>query len=253
MMMKNYFLHFVLTATISTFALALSAQNDSKINIQGTLQGVDGAPVPNGAQELIFRLYDQPTEGTPLWADTAMVEIAGGVYSYNLGSGNPLIPDHFSSPLYVGVVVDGEELTPRTELTSAPYTLRTSSAAYADTAAYALTATYYKAEVATKTRIIRGVVNANGTIAAGAGFTVSRIQIGTYNISFDEPFATTDDLVVLAIAFEDTVNRPNEPSKAQVIHDVFTTNAVQIRTFPGASNQTRVDFPFSFIIIGTKN
>jgi hypothetical protein len=253
-MMKNLFLHFVLTVAISTFALALSAQNDYKINIQGTLQGVDGAPVPNGAQELIFRLYDQPTEGTPLWVDTAMVEIAGGVYSYNLGSGNPLVPAHFSSLLYMGVVVNGEELTPRTELTYAPYTLHTGFATYADTAAVALLADpLFKAEVLTPTRIIRGAVNPDATIAAGSGFTVSHVDGNDYHyrIDYDEYFASGSETTVVAQPAAGTANT----SPCRIITKSGTNSSafVDFICYDCNGNPSNVPYGFNFIIIGPKN
>lgn len=254
-MMKNLFLHFVLTVAISAFALALSAQNDYKINIQGTLQGVDGAPVDDGEQELIFRLYDQPTEGIPLWADTALVEIAGGVYSYNLGSGNPLVPAHFSALLYVGVVVNGEELNPRTELTYAPYTLQSGFATYADTAAVALYANpLNSAELLRKTRIIRGVINPDATIRAGAGFTVSHVGGNDYHyrIDFDEPFTNPDPFSFIAA----------QPSgNTSTICEIVTKTrddpdppgtSVEFRTYDCVDGTpTNVQFGFSFIVIGT--
>lgn len=253
-MMKNLFLHFVLTVAICAFALVLSAQNDYKINIQGTLQGVDGAPVPNGEQELIFRLYDQPTEGTPLWTDTAMVEIAGGVYSYNLGSGNPLVPDHFSALLYVGVVVNGEELTPRTELTYAPYTLHTSFATYADTAAVALLAGTPRAEVLTPTRIIRGNVRPDATIAAGTGFTVSHVGGNDYHyrIDFDDSFDIVPGLGSWATT---VVAQPAGSTACRIISrtEQLSTSFVELICYDCNGNPSNVPQGFNFIIIGTKN
>lgn len=39
-----------------------------------------------------------------------------------------------------------------------------------------------------RARIVRGCVNANGTIALGTGFIVSKINLGLYSIIFTPPF-----------------------------------------------------------------
>lgn len=51
-----------------------------------------------------------------------MVEVVGGIYSHYLGSVVPLEGSDFGSTLYLGVRIGSFELTPRTELTYAPYT-----------------------------------------------------------------------------------------------------------------------------------
>ncbi|MFM8450454.1 MAG: tail fiber domain-containing protein, partial [Haliscomenobacter sp.] len=62
--------------------------------------------------------------GTPVWSETQDgVEVIGGVYSALLGAANPLNAG-FNTVYYLGIAVDGgQELTPRTRLTSAPYAL----------------------------------------------------------------------------------------------------------------------------------
>lgn len=190
----------LLLFALGVFSMALHAQNGPKISVQGKLNDVDGLPLADGDQELIFRLYHQPTGGTAIWADTAMVEIRGGVYSYNLGSGNPLIPAQFDSTVYVGVVVDGVEISPRTELTYAPYTLGTNFAARTDTVAYARGSANISGgglEVEEDLRIIRGIIFSNG-IKFGDGFTAAFANppTGRYLITFNEPFSGLPTAVV---------------------------------------------------------
>lgn len=101
----------------------LSAQQAvSRISIQGTLKNSNGASVADGNYTVKFLLYDAQTGGTALWQEDAMVEVVGGIYSHYLGSVVPLEGSDFGSTLYLGVRIGNFELTPRTELTYAPYT-----------------------------------------------------------------------------------------------------------------------------------
>ena len=102
---------------------SLSAQNAPRISVQGTLKNSEGAAIPNGIQAITFKLFTSATGGTSVWEEEADVSVKGGVYSHMLGSVNPLNSGHFSQPLYVGVIIDGFELLPRSELSYAPYTL----------------------------------------------------------------------------------------------------------------------------------
>jgi len=100
----------------------LIAQNP-KISIQGTLKTAAGASVPDGPQAVTFRLYTQDMGGTHLWEEAATVDVIGGIYSHYLGSVTALNPGDFASTLYLGVRIGSYELTPRTELSYAPYAL----------------------------------------------------------------------------------------------------------------------------------
>lgn len=100
----------------------LAAQQTSRISIQGTLKSANGASVADGTYTVRFLLYDVQTGGTALWQEDATVEVVGGIYSHYLGSVVPLIGADFGTTLYLGVRIGNFELTPRTELTYAPYT-----------------------------------------------------------------------------------------------------------------------------------
>lgn len=94
-----------------------------KLSIQGTLKTATGASVPDGQQAVTFRLYRNEMGGTHLWEEMATVDVIGGIYSHYLGSVNPLNPANFDSTLYLGVRLGSFELTPRSELSFAPYAL----------------------------------------------------------------------------------------------------------------------------------
>jgi microcystin-dependent protein len=123
-MKRNSLLLFLLVA-LST---SLTAQNSSRISIQGTLRDGAGAAVPNGLQPITFKLFSTTSGGTAIWEEQADVNVTGGIYTHLLGSINPLSPSLFSQTVYVGIIINGKELLPRTELTYSPYTLFTQAA-----------------------------------------------------------------------------------------------------------------------------
>ena len=118
------------------------AQQTKKISLQGFLKDANGKAVADGAQDIIFKLYTQENGGTAEWTDTQTINVFGGVYSTHLGSiANPVDALNWGSETYfVGVTVQGIELTPRTELTFAPYSLGSPKATNADLAKRALLA-----------------------------------------------------------------------------------------------------------------
>ncbi len=129
--MKNLLKFFVAMALVCASTGFVFAQNDIKISIQGTLKDANSTAVDDGPYDVIFRLYNTNSGGTAVWEETATVQVSGGVYSHRLGSIVPLDAADFTETLFVGVEVNGVELSPRTELTYAPYTLNTQYAARA--------------------------------------------------------------------------------------------------------------------------
>jgi hypothetical protein len=111
------------------------AQQTKKISLQGFLKDGNGKAVPDGNQEIIFKLYPSETGGTVEWEETQTINVFGGVYSTHLGSStNPLDNLNWGTKTYfVGVTVQGSELNPRTELTFAPYSLGSPKADVANT------------------------------------------------------------------------------------------------------------------------
>lgn len=111
---------------IVVFAIVFFFQNfvcaqSPKVSIQGTLKDAKGAAAATGTYSITFRLYSTPIDGVALWSETATVDVIGGIYSHYLGSVVALNPANFNNPLFLGVQVGNIELSPRTELTYAPY------------------------------------------------------------------------------------------------------------------------------------
>lgn len=96
----------------------------STLTYQGVLSGSDGRIVADGRYEFTFRLYSAETGGDPLWTEEQSLAVNQGVFDAVLGSITPLdIP--FDRPYWLGSTLgDGEEMTPRVQLTSAAYSLR---------------------------------------------------------------------------------------------------------------------------------
>ena len=103
------------------------AQVPQTLNYQGLLTDGDGGAVPTGDYELEFRLYDVSAGGSPLWSETQTVRVTQGIVNAVLGNTTP-IDIVFDRQMYIGISVDGApELSPRIQLTAAPYALGAAS------------------------------------------------------------------------------------------------------------------------------
>lgn len=94
------------------------------MSYQGLLSDDLGAPLADGAHELVFAIYADAVGGAVLWTETQSgVNLAGGLFAVTLGSVTPLsLP--FDQPYWLGVSVDGgAELDPRSSLAASPYAL----------------------------------------------------------------------------------------------------------------------------------
>lgn len=93
------------------------------INYQGRLTNVAEQPVPDGDHQIAFVLYTDSTDGTPVWAEAAIISTNDGLFSHLLGSVTPLPGDIWldRNELWLELVVAGEAISPRTRMVSAPY------------------------------------------------------------------------------------------------------------------------------------
>lgn len=120
----SLFLSFLLA-----FAGQAHAQQPSgKISIQGVLKGPNGAAVADGPYMVTFKLYDAVMGGNKVWEENATLDVVAGVYSHYLGSVTPLQIQDFKSTLFLEVQVGTSVMTPRTELSYAPYSLSVAAA-----------------------------------------------------------------------------------------------------------------------------
>ncbi|MCE2789554.1 MAG: tail fiber domain-containing protein [Saprospiraceae bacterium] len=124
--MRNNIYNLIRVMIIVIFYLhaGLLLSQSTKIGVQGTVRKADGNSLDDGKYAMTFRLYDALTGGTVLWSEVQpQVEIAGGIYSTQLGNVNILsLP--FDADYFLSVQVDDSpEMTPRQQLTVAPYAL----------------------------------------------------------------------------------------------------------------------------------
>lgn len=121
-----------LSVSILVFASVVGlarAEVPGQVNFQGVLVGVDGEPI-QGPVDLIFTLYDSPSDGTAVWTESQnSIAVQGGVYEVALGSVLPLDAAVLANaPLHLEVTVDGETLSPRFPLLAVPYAIKAQEA-----------------------------------------------------------------------------------------------------------------------------
>ncbi len=116
-------LTFLSTLLLFVFIQFALGQIPKTMSYQGVLTDASGAPVPEGDYSLTFKLYEVASGGSALWSETQTVAVSEGIFNVILGSISPLNLA-FDKPYWLGLAVaPGAELTPRTPLASAPYSL----------------------------------------------------------------------------------------------------------------------------------
>jgi hypothetical protein len=111
-------------------APAAAGTSTGTIAYQGRLADANGSPL-TGTYNMIFRLYDAATGGTPLWTEqwtgSNGVKVSDGLFNVMLGSLTPiptsLVTDH--SSLFLGITVGtDDEMTPRVQLGTVPFAVQ---------------------------------------------------------------------------------------------------------------------------------
>lgn len=119
----------LMAAALFTAGLAVQAAVPSVVSYQGKLTDLSGQPVTDGTYIMDFSIYTDSSRGTPVWVEPGRsVQVSGGVFTVLLGEQSPLSASVFAGDRWLGVIVNGIELTPRTKLASAPYAFRAHTA-----------------------------------------------------------------------------------------------------------------------------
>ena len=128
--MKKAVSIFALVVQLALYANQTTlAQVPTTISYQAVLALPGGSTVTDDDYSISFRIYDLSAGGSPLWTETQTVDVVGGLFSTILGKSTPLNLA-FDKPYWLGISVNsGNELTPRIELTSSPYSLHARSIA----------------------------------------------------------------------------------------------------------------------------
>ncbi|WP_103068737.1 hypothetical protein [Aquimarina sediminis] len=99
-------------------------------------------------------------------------------------------------------------------------------------------------------KIIRGNVNANGTIAQGSGFTVTALTNARYQIDFTVPFSTIPSVTFTTGEPTALAGNTYEDNTANII---FISNSrVVIVTMDAPNENGRETSWFSFIAVGPR-
>lgn len=113
---------------VAALALVLGgcAVLEPEMSYQGQLTDNAGSTVPDGNYQMTFRLYDEvdDTVGNALWTENQTVAVSGGLFNVTLGEVTDIDTSTFAQKLWLGVEVEGDgEMTPRQELTGAPFAM----------------------------------------------------------------------------------------------------------------------------------
>ena len=88
---------------------------------QGYLTDAEGEAVTDTVS-ITFRLWDQSQGGVELWSEIKSVDVVRGAYSTILGGENPIADVlRENSTLWLEMELEGETLTPRQQVVSAPF------------------------------------------------------------------------------------------------------------------------------------
>jgi len=131
--MKFSHMHFLVIIISSLFLVSSLTAQEHLLNYQGRLTE-DGAPF-DGETDISFTLYDAETGGNELWSEKHSLEVQNGIFNVLLGSLEDFPRNIFSvnDELYLGITVnDGDEMEPRSRITSVVYAARSAVAATVD-------------------------------------------------------------------------------------------------------------------------
>jgi hypothetical protein len=119
--MRTSFFYTILLLSSLLTSTSITAQ--ATLSFQGILKKANGVAVEDGTYPITFSLYNDSIGGTRLWSETqSNVEVSSGIYSVLLGSKQELNVA-FDQIYYLGIKVGSYEMTPRLQLTTAPYAL----------------------------------------------------------------------------------------------------------------------------------
>ncbi|MFA4844809.1 MAG: hypothetical protein WC632_07690, partial [Candidatus Margulisiibacteriota bacterium] len=102
-----------------------------RLNYEGRLVDSLGTPVTS-TRTMSFKIHDSQTSGSILWTSSTyyITPEASGVFSVILGSqGDPISSGIFSgADRYLEITVDGEKMSPRTQVVTSPFSFRSADA-----------------------------------------------------------------------------------------------------------------------------
>jgi len=123
----KFMIRFILLMALPLVALAVP----NYINYQGRLLDNNGIPITQNSMAMVVSIWTASVAGTKLYQENQTVDVNDGVYAFQIGNGTGGTPAwdptnlfNTSSPRFVELTVQGQTLTPRFQLLSAPFTLQ---------------------------------------------------------------------------------------------------------------------------------
>lgn len=107
----------------AAFLVLCPSSSRGEVPVRFTYQGNlrQNGFLVNGSRSMVFRIYDSSTSASELWTSPAYaVSLSTGVFRVVL---EPAITDWESGALWLELEIEGDRLSPREELTSAPYSI----------------------------------------------------------------------------------------------------------------------------------
>jgi hypothetical protein len=139
------------------------------LSFQGILTDTLGNPLPNGPHDMRFSVFDSPEGGTELWFEQKNVPTARGLFNVMLGDAKPMAFLDFSTPLWLGIRVDGLNLNSRMEFSGTGFSYR---AGLASNAVVADSLSGGRFAHGTVVRSVNGATE-NITLAAGSNISIT--------------------------------------------------------------------------------
>ena len=187
----------IVTTLLAIVAISLApvaeAEVPRMISYQGRLTDDTGDPL-NATVSIVFSIYDSNSGLVPKWSEIhSSVTVSEGLFNVILGMGTPPVPIEdsvFNQPeRWLGISVDGgDELQPRTRLTSVGYAHRVNTVDGA-------TGGTVSGDVTVQSNLeVDGDIHSTGTITSGNSITIDG-TLNTISSSTDKVGFTDDSLV----------------------------------------------------------
>jgi len=163
----------ILLAALLTLLVAQHSGAQSPLrplSFQGILTDTLGNTLPNGLHDMRFSVFDAPEGGNELWFEEKNVPTARGAFSVMLGDAKPMGMLDFSSVLWLGIRVDGLDLTPHMQFSATGFSYR---AGFASSATAADSLTSGRFAHGTVVRSVNAMTE-NITLAAGPNVSIAQ-------------------------------------------------------------------------------
>ncbi len=199
------FLIAVIILLISVSVLAVP----QRMTYQGKLTNPAGIGI-NDTLPMVFRIFTSPTGGVPLWEETQdSVVVIRGLFNVELGSVNPLNL-LFDTDYWLEIAVGADDLIPRMQLLSVPYTFR---AGVADSA-------IISGDDGDWTRLDNIIFTANPSDSVGIGTTTPNAKLDVSgDVAIGGDLAVVGQIDPVAVVYQPQVTPPLPLDRGKLYYD----------------------------------